>query len=287
VETEPGVETKELKARWMAAVETEEQLANRRAAEEKSWVALMVRLGGVHQCNFVASDPMANGVLHYMGTNCGTTKYRNPHETGLVLAQMSSIGTHGSPDPGAPERFIQHHHYDTAPRYNFTRNVEGSWMSVDLREGRSLVLNHYALRHGWKGGCFLLLSWVIEGSQDGKKWDELRRHTNDRSMPVKGYGVANWQVENTTAYRRFRIRITGENLGGGYNTGSYELNCAGIELYGKLLVRSKEQEELSSNKVPAVIEEIFLRNSEFGDGVTRDWRVPVDVLCPFCAGSQD
>jgi hypothetical protein len=54
----------------------------------------------------------------------------------------------------------------------------------------------------------------------------------------KGFSVAAWKVEGATqAYRYFRIRQTGKNSGGLGSGLDHVLFCAGIELYGMLLIR--------------------------------------------------
>jgi hypothetical protein len=143
---------------------------------------------------------------------------------------------------GAPARLVFHKHDGST--VNFTneknawvneknaweyKNEKNAWVSIDLGEGRSLVVNYYSLRHGDSGGLSRLQSWDFEGSND----TVLRVHTNDDSLPNEAFSVAAWEVEGANqAYRHFRIRMTGEN-----STGGHGLCCAGIELWGRLLSR--------------------------------------------------
>lgn len=110
--------------------------------------------------------------------------------------------------------------------------------SVSLMEGCVLVPNYYSIRHGLSGGDGRLRSWVLEGSNGGcaesglltTSWVVLRVHKNDDALPDKAFSVASWEVEGAvTAYRHFRIRMTGAN-----SSGDWRLLCAGIELYGYL-----------------------------------------------------
>jgi E3 ubiquitin-protein ligase HECTD1 len=107
-------------------------------------------------------------------------------------------------------------------------------MSVDLGEGRSLVVNYYSLRHGSSSGSWR--NWVLEGSNDGSNWIVLMAHTNDDSLPDEGFSEAAWKVEGAAqAHRHFRTRMTGANSSGVYGGGDHSLACAGIELWGRLL----------------------------------------------------
>eukprot|EP00729_Bicosta_minor_P032701 gene32701-biopygen23496 len=83
-----------------------------------------------------------NGVLHWIGTGCGTKEYANPHgKPGGVVAKMSTVDSGSS----TPSRFVEH-----APlnQSNYTTSTANSWMSVDLGEGRHLAPDCYCLRHG-------------------------------------------------------------------------------------------------------------------------------------------
>jgi hypothetical protein len=122
------------------------------------------------------------------------------------------------------------HKHDGSTR-NITKNEENSWVSIDLGEGRSLIVNYYCLRHGGKKGYSRLQSWDFEGSNDGSEWTVLRVHKDDNSLPDQAFSVAAWKVEGVNkAYRHFRIRMTGE-----HPNGNHSLYCAGIELWGQLL----------------------------------------------------
>ena len=179
---------------------------------------------GKHFAHTGAFD--GNGLLHWIGTGCGTQEYANPHgKLGGVVAKMSSVGGSGS----TPSRFVEH-----APvnEYNFTNSRANSWMSVDLGEGRHLVPDYYCLRHGVDHGGWRLRHWRLEGSNDDSTWTLLKTHANDRALPDQACSTASWPIEaaaDGASYRYFRIFQTGNN-----SSGSDSLRCAGIELYGLL-----------------------------------------------------
>ena len=181
------------------------------------------RLGGAVECRFESAFD-TNGVLYHIGTAGGTEPYANPHVAGRVVAAMSSVGGLN----GSPARFVHHQHTDSVS--NYTIDAPDSWMSVDLGEGRSLLLSHYCLRADRHASPFKLRNWVLEGSHDGISWVTLRTHSNDTSIANVAMAAAAWEVAGATeAFRHFRIRQTGEN-----SIGSSHLMCAGIELYGTL-----------------------------------------------------
>ena len=175
-----------------------------------------------------------NGVLHWIGTEGGTRVYANPHTAGRVVAAMSSVGGSGTSEYDAPHRFVQH---EPDGRRNLTRDIPNSWMSVDLGEGRRLAPNHYCLRHS-NNTSSVLRNWRLEGSNDGAAWTTLRAHNNDATLPSGvRFGTGAWEVEGGGedgrggGYRHFRILSTGTNSGG-----HHYVMCAGIELYGTLVV---------------------------------------------------
>ena len=87
-----------------------------------------------------------NGVLYYLGTNQGTAPYRNPHEIGQVVADMSS--SYSGKTQSTLCRVVQNQpSFQTKTVTNVGR--PNQWFSVDLGEGRSLVVDHYCLRHGY------------------------------------------------------------------------------------------------------------------------------------------
>ena len=166
-----------------------------------------------------------NGVLYYLGTKGGTCAYQNPHTAGEVFAKMSSVASN-SLSYGAPHRFVQH---AIGEGSNYTNNDGNSWMSVDLGAGRSLVPNHYCLRHWDHANNQALRNWRFEGSDDGATWVCLKDHRNDSTIPSQPRVVGHWALESRGGYRHFRILQTGKST-----ANNHYLMCSGIEIYGVL-----------------------------------------------------
>lgn len=188
-----------------------------------------------------------NGVLHWIGTGCGTQGYENPHgklKPGGVVAKMSSVSN------GGPGGFVEHAQTN---QLNYTKQGANSWMSVDLGEGRQLAPDYYCLRHGYSSGDYRLQNWRLEGSNDDSTWTPLNTHVNDGALPGQAFSTASWPIHAATAedvggeagakgaaaaaaaagalYRYFRVIQTGRNAGSSTDN---SLNCGGIELYGLL-----------------------------------------------------
>ena len=164
------------------------------------------------------------GVLHFIATDGGTCAYANPHDSGRVVASMSSIGY------GDPRRFVQGASHDG--QHNYTDNRAGSWMAVDLK--RQLIPSHYCLRSDLhsetNGSSYKMRHWRLEGSNDGSSWTTLREHSNDTALGDDAFSVAHWPLPDVaTAYRHFRIYQTGKN-----SSNNDCLMCTGIEVYGVL-----------------------------------------------------
>ena len=135
------------------------------------------------------------GIMHWLGTNKGTTKYANPYISGAV--DISRCLHHGSDWPISEkdkELMVQYRPNpegeksiwrDTYEDFDviFT-NVFGAMMGCSsqrymcdgplyfhLSNGVSVCPTHYSIRNS---GCFGMAGdWNLEASVDGKAWDVL------------------------------------------------------------------------------------------------------------------
>ena len=122
-----------------------------------------------------------------------------------------------------------------------TNSVENSWWCVDLTENYALYLTHYTLRHGQEQKTSLLYNWRLEGSVDGCKWTQLKKHKNDHGLitskscdPYDKYCTYTWAIDGELkalkAFRYFQIFQTGMN-----SSERFGIFLSGIELYGVLV----------------------------------------------------
>ena len=189
------------------------------------------RIGCGVEC--IYSTPFdTNGVLYHIATAGGTRPYANPHDSGEVIATVSSSpNLPRSPMFGKLSGFVQHTHPSSV--IYFVSQGLNPWMAVDLGEGRSLRPTHYCLRSDQHAG-HKLRSWRLEGSNGGEEWTPLRTHMNDTSLAQTAMSVAGWPIEGIEgAFRHFRIILAGVS-----SNGTEMLMCTGIELYGLLHPRA-------------------------------------------------
>ena len=90
------------------------------------------------------------------------------------------------------------------------------------------------MRQGKRHGESALTDWQLEGSYDGKNWEELKTIHNGKdpqfAAPPPFY-TGTWSVAGEIpAFRFFRIFQTRRN-----SSGKYGIYLSGIELYGVLL----------------------------------------------------
>jgi len=165
-----------------------------------------------------------NGIIYSFGTSFNTAQFTNPasKDNCRIRATRSSNDEGHAMDILDPRKAT----------LSCTKDEEHSWWQVDFGEEHALFVTHYTLRHGRDNGLSILRNWNLEGSHDGKKWEILRKHENDRGM--KGsypFYTGTWTVEKRVqAMRYFRIHQTGKN-----SSGRYALYLSGFEIYGVLL----------------------------------------------------
>eukprot|EP00118_Oscarella_pearsei_P011860 m.82979 g.82979 ORF g.82979 m.82979 type:complete len:1034 (+) comp36317_c0_seq1:320-3421(+) len=166
-----------------------------------------------------------NGIVYYLGTGDMSHSWRNPGETGIILVTRSGNQAQAR---GRTVDALNRKKGTTCS----TRNEPLSHFCFDFGPNRSLLPDHYSLRHGAAGKWSALRSWNLEGSVDGIDWIVLRRHRDDVNLKSK-YATASWPIELPNPppppLRYLRIVQTGPN-----STGGFHLCVGGFEVYGTL-----------------------------------------------------
>ena len=169
-----------------------------------------------------AYDFDTNGIVHHLGTDGGKRSFKNPADGGEVAVIASSVmGNSMPPTEILARRTLR---FTTKPQ-------QGGWVLLDFLD-RKVRPTRYSLRHYSAWDTEALRNWVLEASNDQKTWTVLRQHTNDTTLDHKGE-AATWTLSgsaSTTAYRYFRIRMTGKN-----SNNHYYLALSGFEIYGDLV----------------------------------------------------
>eukprot|EP01121_Diplochlamys_sp_Union-15-3_P017956 TRINITY_DN6433_c0_g1_i1.p1 TRINITY_DN6433_c0_g1~~TRINITY_DN6433_c0_g1_i1.p1 ORF type:complete len:448 (+),score=56.23 TRINITY_DN6433_c0_g1_i1:75-1418(+) len=156
------------------------------------------------------------GILYWLGTNMEKEPWHNPIQSGIVRFRISSV------QKGDSNSFLS-----LEPFVLWTQDVPASWLCIEL-VGWKVCPHAYSLRHGGNFPGDLLRNWDFQGSNDGKTWNLLKRHSNDTSLK-ESFQVVTWTVDNVTTYNWFRIIQTGHN-----SSSHNYLALSGFELFGEL-----------------------------------------------------
>jgi hypothetical protein len=123
------------------------------------------------------------------------------------------------------------------PSELWTKPVPASWFCVDFKT-RRIRPHHYSLRHGGLHNTDFLRSWDLQGSNDGERWNLLRKHTADSSLS-KPFGVCSWDIPHShRSFRYFRVIQTGHN-----SSRHNFLALSGIEFYGEIREGNVDDDE--------------------------------------------
>jgi hypothetical protein len=155
------------------------------------------------------------GLFNWIGTDCGRSRYCNPHRTHVVEVSSSGLSS------GRLETFI-----GREIKQMNTASLDNSWFAVDITPSKlKLVPTAYRLGSG-HSGSFLPRSWVFQGSNDGTNWKTTRAHVNDETL-TPTQDVVIFDVTCSNAYTHFRIMQTADNS---YGVKLLMVCC--FELYG-------------------------------------------------------
>ena len=154
------------------------------------------------------SDFDNNGIIHWLGTNKGTTSWTNPVDRGLAVVDGVKKVNNGLDYKAVLGK--------QAVRCA-TDGVERGYITIDLKDVYVKPAK-YSLRHYISWDTEALRTWELHGSngtRPGKQpeWLILKKHSNDKSLAKKG-ATKTWGIPMTStdeAFNKFRIVITGKN----------------------------------------------------------------------------
>jgi hypothetical protein len=107
-------------------------------------------------------------------------------------------------------------------------NEPDQWIAYDFKD-RSVKVTHYSIRSFYGEGEEDLKSWVIEGSNDGKRWMELDRRVNNWELNSPDV-IRTFQVTKSEECRIVRLRQIDQN-----HAGSDCICICSFELFGSLI----------------------------------------------------
>eukprot|EP01083_Nonionella_stella_P191782 709582_1 len=217
-----------------------------------------------------------NGILYYLGTDCGRSEWKNPHDRYSVTVTCRSL----MKDSKNASAIVGRESVRCV-----SKPEDNQWFQVDFHK-REIRPRHYTLRHyqSWDTEDIAALrNWRFEGWANGK-WSLLREHTDDQSLNKKGMSYT-WTLEPapTAFYSKFRVAMTGKN-----SNGHMYLSLSGFELYGTMRTISRRKGSTASDIQPSSSElssepgTIFSfgksENGRVGHGDTPEIAVPSAII---------
>jgi len=163
------------------------------------------------------------GLIYWLGTAKHTTRFRNPHDRGLIAITSSGMAI-GTESTLVSRKRVQ----------CMTSPSKDSWISLDIGARKSFAPTHISLCNGSSSPGADLINWVIEGYDEAiRMWVILRRSSGPNALPSP-HGAATWEIEGAgersqKGYRFLRLRSTGSN-----ESASTGLPICALELYGRL-----------------------------------------------------
>jgi hypothetical protein len=172
-----------------------------------------IDISGEQTFRLEGNNPL-DGIISYL-----TGKYGgNVHDRSAVGVSCSSCFS----DRHAARNAVE---LDDDSIFN-SKGLPNQWIAFDFKS-RMVVPTHYTFRSGsWKGNN--PSSWVLEGSNDGDRWEELDRQVGNDDLVQKGV-VRTYEVNSPQKCRHLRIRQIGKNHNG-FDT----LVLSGLEVFGIL-----------------------------------------------------
>ena len=197
----------------------------------------------------------SKGLIYFLGTSNMKHPFENP-STKRECDPFKIFVRRGSSKHGACEVITGRHTGETC--LTDWRNLEQSWVEIDLGVNVSIRPSRYMIRLGSEGAQFAMKDWVLEGvlnnSNEGgpatktlpNVWQTIKEHIHDLTVynasaknPHNFAAVAfrldddgTWGKETGGFYRKIRIRLLGPNI-----SKNAFLSISQVEVWGMVEVR--------------------------------------------------
>jgi hypothetical protein len=155
-----------------------------------------------------------DGIISYLTRKHGG----NVHARGIVELTSKSLAERHTGRVSGIETVADL----TVQRGFLSQDTPGQWFYWNFRNMRVLVTK-YTMR------SFQVKSWVLEGSEDGERWTELDRQTDNQDFKVPYSNIVSFVVSNPGKVRLMRLTQTDKR-----HTGDDKLNLGFIEFFGTL-----------------------------------------------------
>lgn len=166
----------------------------------------------------------SNNEFHGIMRHLSEETNENIHDNGTIEITTNSL--YNDSDSYHPKNVVD---YQKNNNYESNNKLQDAEICFDFKDN-SIQLSEYSIQtsSGDQNG-YHLRNWVVEVSNDKKKWDIVDQHNNDSSLRGKSLIVTFKTKEMASFYRYIRIRQTGKSWNDSYETVIYYL-----EFYGKL-----------------------------------------------------
>eukprot|EP01084_Bolivina_argentea_P242106 406259_1 len=183
------------------------------------------------------------GLFYCLGTNgdLNCDSYTNPAKIGAIELTSSKL-KHGESKL-----------YALTGRVNTilstkSKSKKGGFFCINLKNTK-IRLTEYSLRY-YNLANRRPRNWQLMGSNDGKIWDILKVHEDDRSLKVRG-DTFTWPIKTCMKfYSYFKLKSIGFN--GEMLALDYRLSISGMELYGDVIGGNMIMANDIHNKYPGL-----------------------------------
>lgn len=151
------------------------------------------------------SDGNANGVFYYIGSNKLLESFVNP----AAAARIIMSGSSNFRDNTSPLYLT-----DRGPSIAHTQQAIRGFFKLDLLANNSLIVNHYTLKARSDFNGYFPRNWQLQSSNDNINWIDIDVQVNNTGLTL-GTSVSIPIAGQTTAYRYWRLLLTGNDSSGG------------------------------------------------------------------------
>jgi len=184
------------------------------------------RVGGAMEtfwprCQYSSRED-TNGVVYFIGSNCGTDSFKNPVKSENISVQVSV-----SRGDLKTENFVS---FDSVDQSTYVEGTQASppWFVINL--GQWYVRPYCYRLKSTQNGDDYMRNWALQGRKDEGEWVILNDHSADESFKQPNE-VNIWPLFMVTdTYNSFRVILTGPNSGN-----NFKLRAGGFEIYGQLM----------------------------------------------------
>ena len=160
------------------------------------------------------------GIINYLEMKFG----KDIHNQGIIAITTSSTYAYSPP----PNCVID---YSLSGCQWYSDNNTGNWLEINFKKYK-VKINGYSLKtcHGGANGCYHLKNWVIEGSKDRSKWEEIDKQVNNNDLNGSHFQKYYSISKTIDEFQFIRIRSIGVN-----HNGSHFLHITNLEFYGAII----------------------------------------------------